>query len=485
MSSGNKRRALVIGGGFSGLFAAHDLSSHFEVTVVDAKEYFEYTPGVLRAFVHPGHYDALSFTYQHVLERKMGIKFLWGEVKQLDGSRQVAHVKPMFSETTEEVPFDYCIIAAGCNFGVFHKWGESLWFPTIHEDARPEGSWSHIDERFIEGRRRHIFEEHEKLKALNKKKATVLVVGAGFIGVEWVTELQYYFPNLKLHIIDFLPKCLGPLPKSAADYCDHYMKKKGIKATYGVKYAPDDPEFFSKIGMNGKPDCTFVCIGVKASNYFMPRETLTGYNPMEADKKEKDVKKRGPGGGGWIRVNNNLQVTQLNDDGSESLFGGGHIFAVGDCNMVPGLPPIPKISYPSEEQAQHAVHNIRVIDHLEKGAWAPGGCCGIFGKKSLRDTWWPWGAGMFATSLGPKDACFVLGAKSTPGTGHMVLWGKASAIQKALIESTKTNECKRGLLGSSGDTTNIGISLLSDRYNKRYEIACSPSHEWLRKLSAA
>ncbi|KAF4751677.1 hypothetical protein FOZ62_022031, partial [Perkinsus olseni] len=162
-------------------------------------------------------------------------------VKQLDGSRLVAHVKPMFSETTEEVPFDYCIIAAGCNFGVFHKWGESLWFPTIHEDARPEGSWSHIDERFIEGRRRHIFEEHEKLKALNKKKATVLVVGAGFIGVEWVTELQYYFPNLKLHIIDFLPKCLGPLPKSAADYCDHYMKKKGIKATYGVKYAPDDP----------------------------------------------------------------------------------------------------------------------------------------------------------------------------------------------------------------------------------------------------
>ncbi|EER19835.1 hypothetical protein Pmar_PMAR006727 [Perkinsus marinus ATCC 50983] len=105
MASGNRRRALVIGGGFSGLFAAHDLS-----------------------------------------KRKMGIKFLWGEVKQLDGSRLVAHVKPMFSETTEEVPFDYCIIAAGCNFGVFHK---------------------------------YIFEEHEKLKTLNKKKASVVVVGAG------------------------------------------------------------------------------------------------------------------------------------------------------------------------------------------------------------------------------------------------------------------------------------------------------------------
>ncbi|EER02551.1 hypothetical protein Pmar_PMAR005892 [Perkinsus marinus ATCC 50983] len=240
MASGNRRRALVIGGGFSGLFAAHDLST----------------------FVHPGHYEALSFTYQHVLERKRGIKFLWGEVKQLDGSRLVAHVKPMFSETTEEVPSDYCIIAAGCNFGVFHKM----------LDLRGLGL---IDERFIEGRGKRIFEEHEKLKTLNKKKASVLVVGAGFI-------------------------CLGPLPNSAADDCNHYMKEKSIKVTYGIKYAPDDRAFFIKI---------------------------------ESDKKEKDVKKRGPGGGGWIRVNNNLQVTQLNDDGSESLFGGGHIFAVGDCNF--------------------------------------------------------------------------------------------------------------------------------------------------------
>jgi len=63
-----KRRVLVVGAGFSGLLAARDLADDFDVTVVDAKEYFEYTPGVLRAFVHPEHFDALSFTYQSVPE---------------------------------------------------------------------------------------------------------------------------------------------------------------------------------------------------------------------------------------------------------------------------------------------------------------------------------------------------------------------------------------------------------------------------------
>ncbi|KAF4668354.1 hypothetical protein FOZ61_006593, partial [Perkinsus olseni] len=179
----DKRRALVIGGGFSGMFAANELKGRFDVTLIDAKEYFEYTPGILRAYVKPTHYDALSFTYQSVLERTMGIKFLWGEVTQLDGEKQIAHVKPMFSDHEEEVAFDYCVIAAGCTFGLFSKWGESLWAPTVNEGAIAASEWKHIDERFIEGRRRHIFEEHEKLAALNKKKATVLVVGAGFIGV--------------------------------------------------------------------------------------------------------------------------------------------------------------------------------------------------------------------------------------------------------------------------------------------------------------
>merc|ERR1712232_1334346 len=70
----------------------------------------------------------------------------------------------------EIVDFDFCIIASGCNFGPFHKWGESLWFPTIHEAARAEGSWPQFDERFIEGRRRHILDEFNAVKGYARDK---------------------------------------------------------------------------------------------------------------------------------------------------------------------------------------------------------------------------------------------------------------------------------------------------------------------------
>merc|ERR1712217_673836 len=106
---------------------------------------------------------------------------------------------------TETIAFDYCLICSGCNFGPFDTpgdLGESPWFPVVHEIAREVSAWKHVDERFLEGRRRHILEEFNEIVNYNKAKASMLVIGAGFIGVEWVTELQYFFPNLDLTIID-------------------------------------------------------------------------------------------------------------------------------------------------------------------------------------------------------------------------------------------------------------------------------------------
>mmetsp|Transcript_79042 Transcript_79042/g.211220 ORF Transcript_79042/g.211220 Transcript_79042/m.211220 type:complete len:469 (-) Transcript_79042:157-1563(-) len=416
----SRPRVLVIGAGFSGFVCARDLRRSFRVTCVDAKEFFEYTPGILRAYVHPEHFNHLTFTLKHALENNLGVKYMWGEVTELDGAGMRARVKPMFADE-EIIEFDYCVISAGCNFNPLHKYGESLWFPTVHAVARPHSDWKHLDERYIEGRRRHILEEYGVLKDLNERSATVLVVGAGFIGVEWVTELQHYFPKLKLFIIDFLNKCLGPLPDSAAGYCDKYMSRKGIKATYGVKY---DPNNWKEYGMSSPPDKTYVCIGVKASNYFMPEEVLSD---------------KGPGGGKWIHVNKCLQVVTKD----RKIWADGSIFAVGDCNQTfaDEIKPIPKISYPGEEQATHVCKSIKFMEGKT-------GCCGMFMKpREAIDSWWPWGAGMFATSLGPHDACFVMAAKSEPRTGLLTLWGWASAIQKEIIESSKVDECKGGRMG--------------------------------------
>merc|ERR1712107_901155 len=71
--------------------------------------------------------------------------------------------------------------------------------------------------------------------------------------------------------------------------------------------------FWKKIELPGGADDSYVCIGVKASNYFMPKETLS---------------EKGPGGGGWIIMNKNLQV----ETRAGAVWGDGVVFAVGDCN---------------------------------------------------------------------------------------------------------------------------------------------------------
>jgi len=441
-----QRRVLIIGGSFAGLCCARDLKNDFLVTIVDCKEYFEYTPGVLRAYVKPKHLDALTFNLFPVIEGRMGCKFIWGEVKKLDGPSQTATIKPMFTDSEEVVDFDYCIIAAGCNFGPFHKWGESLWFPTIHEAARPEGSWPHLDERFLEGRRRHILEEYSYLKGLNEKRASILVVGAGFIGVEWATELQHFFPELNLSIMDFLPNCLGPLPAKAANYCDSYMKKRGIKTHYNLKYDGKNPDFWKQIGLPNGVDKEYVCIGVKASNYFMPTETLS---------------EKGPGGGGWILMHKNLAVKTRDNKTWAEVSGYPRVYAVGDCNYgcveplpdAPAemkkidnwpIPPIPKISYPGEEEAIIACANIH---HTDKLCYQNIQYSNFGTPLKIHDMHWPWGAGMFATSLGPDDACFVAGANWQKNSGIMCTWGQLSAVQKEIIEASKVDECAYGLVG--------------------------------------
>jgi len=467
-----KRRVLVVGGQFTGNFTARDLKKHFNVTVVDAKEFFEYTPGVLRAYVKPCHLDSLCFTLQPVYERKIGVKFIWGEVLKLNGEKKTATIQTMFAKGIDEISWDYCVICSGCNFNPLKPKGESLWFPTVHAQGREVSDWNHIDERYFEGRRRHILEEYYEISELAKKGGTILIVGAGFIGVEWVTELEYFFPALKTSIIDMLSACLGPLPEAAKEYCEEYMNASGINTFYGKKYPgayntgkdekakEENRAFYKDIRLEGGVDKVYVCMGVKASNYFMPEETLSKFGPM---------------GGKWIVMNKYLQVCKRvgNYEGQDcpgEPWGGGRVFAVGDCNygclMNPAvdpkncpkgqtpfhMPPIPKISYPGEEQALHAVINLERLDAFENG-W--GGCipCPRPGKDKdnggakLKATWWPWGAGMFATSLGPHDACFVLAANHEKGSGWMVNWWLPAAYQKEIIETTKINEMKDACIG--------------------------------------
>merc|ERR1712022_100750 len=136
------------------------------------------------------------------------------------------------------------------------------------------------------------------------------------------------------------------------------------------------------------------------------------------------------------------------------------VYAIGDCNYscIPeegyfgeanlkkqplALKPIPKISYPGEEEAVITCANLKISDKI------------LYQNKKfdffddpyrLHNMHWPWGAGMFATSLGPDDACFVLHANPRPNSGYTVVWGYLCAWQKWFIEWSKVDQCREGII---------------------------------------
>ncbi|CAE8698542.1 unnamed protein product, partial [Polarella glacialis] len=270
------KRVVVVGGGPTGLFCADRLRHHFEVTVVDSKEFFEYTPGVLRALADPPHLSRITFDYREVLERQLGVEFVLGEVSGIDapsdnggagvsnsGSSMRGRGSLLVSPTTasdlaagpQRLSFDYCVVAPGVSNGLWKPrapgeplgpaWADRPGAPTSSSlssvgkeaaAARPGSSKPlNLDERSVEGRRHALRALHEQLVGARG----AVVVGAGLVGVELAAELAHFFPRLKVTLVDGAPSVLPQLPESARDYATEWLKKQGVKLKLGAPFVPE------------------------------------------------------------------------------------------------------------------------------------------------------------------------------------------------------------------------------------------------------
>lgn len=69
----NKKRVIVVGGGFAGLRALRELPGcRFDVTLVDCKDHFENVPAALRSLVEPAAADSNLVTYPKSIARVHG-----------------------------------------------------------------------------------------------------------------------------------------------------------------------------------------------------------------------------------------------------------------------------------------------------------------------------------------------------------------------------------------------------------------------------
>jgi NADH dehydrogenase len=172
-----RRRVVIIGGGFAGLFAARALRrAPVEVTLIDRMEHHLFQPLLYQCATGILSEGKIAAPLRHVLRKNRNVEFVLAKVTGIDAERrQVLATRP--GGVATEFGYDYLIVAAGMQQSYFG-----------HDEFAPyaPGMKSIADALLIRRRVFGAFEMAESATdpAERKRWLTFALVGAGPTGVE-------------------------------------------------------------------------------------------------------------------------------------------------------------------------------------------------------------------------------------------------------------------------------------------------------------
>ncbi|RMD67596.1 hypothetical protein D6817_01145 [Candidatus Pacearchaeota archaeon] len=229
------KKVVVIGGGFAGSLIAKKLEGKFEVTLVDTKDYFEFTPGILRSIVEPTHVKKIQVLHTHYLRKA---RVIVGRVSEV--------TKTEVKVGTKRLKYDYLAVCSG----------------------------SHTEPPFKEhgivlaNRANELRECHSSLHDAKK----VVIVGGGLVGVELAGEIAWKYPEKELTIIHAKPRLMERLPARAAKLAERYLTKKGVEIFYNERVEQiKDHTLVTRSRKKFKADMFFLCTGIKVNCSFMQK----------------------------------------------------------------------------------------------------------------------------------------------------------------------------------------------------------------------
>jgi len=264
-----RKKIVIIGGGFAGSYAAKKLEKDFDVTLVDSKDYFEFTPGVLRTIVEPQHIKKIQILHTHYLKRA---KVIMGIVSEISKNYLLANNK--------KISFDYLVICSGSSYN-----------PPFKEKKI-----------VIAARAKHL---RESYKCLCEAKR-ILIIGGGLVGVELAAEITTHYDNKKITIINMSDRLIERNPPKAIKHAEKFLKKRGVKIIYNEMVITQKTKnlFLTDKGNKFSADITFLCTGITPNFDFMKKNFSN-----KLDKSNQ------------IKVNDYLQVQGVKN-----------IFSAGDIN---------------------------------------------------------------------------------------------------------------------------------------------------------
>jgi len=428
-----RKTVIVVGGSFAGVSAAVQLAtdSRFQVILIEPKEFFEYTPGILRAMVAPYHHPELvaplRFDNVQVIHGWAGdITPTTVTVTPVQPLNESSQGSPSNAENPHPAQplapftlrFDYLVLAYGTTY------------------ASPIKVTS----------TRGLFRETRSscMRAIATElanKKTVMIVGAGLVGVELAAEIAIVMPQVKVTLHSALPTILPGMDPRVIEYCHNFLARNGVEikvnSHFNVNsYTPSETEaFFPCVGVTPSP-MTFhesFVQHVESSGSSISRASASSSSrtegardrrlvvepPAISSKSQEEIVKRAAELG--IMLPNRRLLAQP----SQHVMGFTNIFAVGDCALYPI--PMPLMAFTSEAEG-HAV--ARSIANLESGCSAV-----IFPQDYFHCEQPPM---LCCISLGPYDGAIIF--------NQTMIFGRIAAYGKDFIEFSKVASVRQNLI---------------------------------------
>ncbi len=267
-----KKRVVIIGGGFTGAYCAKRVQKDFDVTLIDSKEYFEFTPSILKSIINPQNLKSIQIHHKDYLKSN---EFILGNVSEVNKNYVVAGKK--------KLEFDYLIIASGS------KYNDPIKDPKI----------------FIPQRGKEISEFSERIK----EAKSILIVGGGLVGVELCAEIATRYGKKKITLIDAGNEILPRNNEKTRKCAHHFLEAKGVEIIGNEKVINSKRDvFLTDKKRKIKADLVFMCTGIKSNSEFMIKNFKNKLN-------EKSQ----------IKTNKFLQL-----DGIENIFVGGDVTNIAE-----------------------------------------------------------------------------------------------------------------------------------------------------------
>lgn len=270
----DKKRVVIIGGGFAGIKLVKGLDSDkYQIVLIDKNNYHQFQPLIYQVASSGLEPSSICFSLRRMFNNKKNFYMRMAEVQEIDGARKIVHT------SVGDISYDYLVVCAGTvtNFRD-NAAVEAAAIPmkTV-EDA------IYLRNRIIEMSERSLYVPEDQLEGY----CNLVVVGGGATGVEIagvLSEMRKYAVGkngeydpehfLKIYLIS--PGILKSMSEHASLKTEEALTKMGVTIINGKKVVDyKDKQVILDDGSVIKSELLIWVSGVKAvSIKGLPEESI-------------------------------------------------------------------------------------------------------------------------------------------------------------------------------------------------------------------